>query len=120
MPTTQAIASGLAVDPKALGDLRARAAKDPQAALKDAAKEFETLFLDMMMKSMRTAAAGNSEFDSEATRTYTSLLDHEYTRKLAEQGGLGLADLLVKQLSHLKDGHSQPGAAVKKSGNLPI
>ena len=73
----------------------------------------------MMMKSMRTAAAGNSEFDSEATRTYTSLLDHEYTRKLAEQGGLGLADLLVKQLSHLKDGHAQPRAAVKKSGNLP-
>jgi len=111
---------GLAVDPKRLGNLKAEAAKDPDAALKETAKQFETLFLDMMMKSMRTAAAGNSEFDSEATRTYTSLLDHEYTRKLAEQGGLGLADLLVKQLSHLKDGHSRTGGAVKKSGNLPI
>jgi peptidoglycan hydrolase FlgJ len=114
------LTSGLAVDPKTLGNLKAEAAKDPDAALKETAKQFETLFLDMMMKSMRTAAAGNSEFDSEATRTYTSLLDHEYTRKLAEQGGLGLADLLVKQLSHLKDGHAQPRAAVKKSGNLPI
>jgi flagellar protein FlgJ len=115
-----ALTSGLAVDPKTLGNLKAEAAKDPDAARKETAKQFETLFLDMMLKSMRTAAAGNSEFDSEATRTYTSLLDHEYTRKLAEQGGLGLADLLVKQLSHLKDGHAQPRAAVKKSGNLPI
>jgi flagellar protein FlgJ len=114
------LTSGLAVDPKSLGNLKAEATKDPDAALRETAKQFETLFLDMMMKSMRTAAAGNSEFDSEATRTYTSLLDHEYTRKLAEQGGLGLADLLVKQLSHLKDGHSRTGMAVKKSGDLPI
>ena len=114
------VTSGLAVDPKTLGNLKAEAAKDPDAALKETAKQFETLFLDMMMKSMRTAAAGNSEFDSEATRTYTSLLDHEYTRKLAEQGGLGLADLLVKQLSHLKDGRVHADTAVKKSGKLPI
>ena len=112
--------SGLAVDPKRLGNLLAQAAKDPQGALKETARQFETLFLDMMLKSMRTAAAGNSEFDSAATRTYTSLLDHEYSRKLAEQGGLGLADLLVKQLSHLKGGSAHPDAQVKKSENLPI
>ena len=87
MPTTQAIPSGLAVDPKALGDLRAHAAKDPQGALKDAAREFETLFLDMMMKSMRTAAPGKSMLDSEGTRVFTGLLDHEFSRKLADQGG---------------------------------
>ena len=111
---------GLAVDPKRLGNLKAEAAKDPDAALKETARQFEMLFLDMMMKSMRTAVAGDSEFDSEATRTYTSLLDHEYTRKLADQGGLGLADLLVKQLSHLKGDRAQADSAVKKSGNLPI
>jgi flagellar protein FlgJ len=112
--------SGLAVDPKTLGNLKAAAAKDPDAALRETAKQFETLFLDMMMKSMRSAAPADSEFDSEATRTYTSLLDHEYTRKLAAQGGVGLADLLVKQLSQLKDVRSAAGAPVKKSGNLPI
>ena len=125
MPANPAIANaitaGLAVDPKALGDLRARAAKDPQAALKDAAKEFETLFLDMMMKSMRTAAAGKTMFDNEATRTFTGLLDHEFARKLADQGGVGLADVLLKQLSKLA--HPTPEtdtAAVKKTLNLPI
>jgi flagellar protein FlgJ len=112
--------SGLAVDPKLLGTLRAQAARDPEAALKETARQFETLFLDMMLKSMRTAAAGHSEFDSEATRTYTSLLDHEYSRKLAAQGGLGLADLLVKQLSRRNGGSAHPEALLKKSENLPI
>ena len=121
MPSTTAITAGLAVDPKALGDLRARAAKDPQAALKDAAKEFETLFLDMMMKSMRTAAAGHSMLDNEGSRVFTGLLDHEFSRKLADQGGLGLANLLLKQLSQLAPKTPEADASeVKKSPNLPI
>jgi flagellar protein FlgJ len=106
--------SGLAVDPKSLGDLRARAAQDPAATLKEAARQFETLFLDMMLKSMRTAAPGDSVLDNEATKVFTGLLDHEYARKLANQGGLGLADLIVKQLSQLRS------SAVKKSADLPI
>jgi flagellar protein FlgJ len=121
MPPTHPIAAGLAVDPKALSDLRARAAKDPQGALKEAAREFETLFLDMMMKSMRTAAAGKSMLDSEGTRMFTGLLDHEFSRKLADQGGLGLADMLLKQLSKLSPvAPNADAAAVKKPLNLPI
>ena len=121
MLSNSAITAGLAVDPNALGDLRARAAKDPQAALKDAAKEFETLFLDMMMKSMRTAAAGKSMFDNNATRTFTGLLDHEFSRKLADHGGVGLADVLLKQLSKLAHSTPEPDSgAVKKTLNLPI
>lgn len=120
MPSPTAIA-GLAVDPKALGNLRSAAAKDPQAALKSAAREFETLFLDMMMKSMRSNAQAHSVFDNEATRVYTGLLDHEFSRKLASQGGLGLADVLLKQLTKLNSptpGEDTP--AVKKSPVLPI
>jgi flagellar protein FlgJ len=124
MPSNNAIANataGLAVDPKALGDLRARAAKDPHAAMKDAAREFETLFLDMMMKSMRAAAPGKSMLDSEGTRVFTSLLDHEFSRKLASQGGIGLADMMLKQLTRLSPVTPAADAdAVKKSPNLPI
>ena len=122
MPTTPAIANnGLAADPKALGNLRERAAKDPQGALKDVAREFETLFLDMMMKSMRTAAAGKSVFDNEGTRMFTGLLDHEFSRKLANQGGVGLADMLLKQLSKLAPATPETDSGtVKKTLNLPI
>jgi len=98
---------GLAVDPKALGDLRTRAVKDPQGALKEAARQFEALMLDRMVKSMRTAAPGNSMFDSEGTRMFTELLDHEYAAKLAAQGGLGLADMIVRQLSPALHEHGQ-------------
>jgi len=118
---TAALTAGLAADPKALGALRARAAKDPEGTLKEAARQFEMIFLDMMMKSMRKAAPGESMFDNEATRTFTSVLDQEFSRKLADQGGLGLADLLVKQLSQLQGNHlAGADAAVKKSADLPI
>lgn len=120
MINAPALAAGLAVDPKALGDLRTRAAKDPAGTLKEAARQFETLFLDMMLKSMRSAAPGDSLFDSEGTQVYTGLLDHEYSRKLADKGGLGLADLLIKQLSQLEGERRQNRATVKKSGGLPI
>ena len=53
-----AITSGLAADPKTLGDLKRRAVEDPERLLKAVAKQFETLFLDMMMKSMRTRRRG--------------------------------------------------------------
>jgi peptidoglycan hydrolase FlgJ len=122
LPAATAIAdAGLAADPKALKNLRAYAAKDPQGALKDVAREFETLFLDMMMKSMRTAAAGHSMLDNEGSRVFTGLLDHEFSRKLADQGGLGLADLLLKQLSQLAPKTPEADISeVKKSPNLPI
>jgi flagellar protein FlgJ len=93
---------GLAADPKALGDLKRRAAEDPEGALKLVATQFEALLLDIMMKSMRSAAPGESLLDNEGSRLFTSLLDQEFSRKLSEQGGLGLADLLVKQLSQLR------------------
>jgi flagellar protein FlgJ len=99
--------TGLSVDPKSLGDLRTRAVKDPEGALREAARQFEALMLDRMMKSMRTAAPGNSLLDGEGTRTFTELLDHEYAQKLASRGGLGLADLLVRQLSAALHPHGQ-------------
>jgi peptidoglycan hydrolase FlgJ len=118
---TAAITAGLASDPKALGSLRARAAKDPEGTLQEAARQFEMIFLDMMLKGMRKTVPGDSMFDSEATRTFTSILDQEFSRKLADQGGLGLADLLVKQLSQLHGGHAaKADTAVKKSADLPI
>ena len=58
-------------------------------------------------------------FDNEGSRLFTSLLDQEFSRKLSEQGGLGLADLLVKQLSQLR-GHGQetPDPADKKGNAI--
>ena len=107
---TPITAAGLSVDPNALGRLHARAVADPKGTLKEVARQFEALLLDQMVKSMRTAAPGNSLFDGESTRLYNELLDHEFATKLAAQGGVGLADMLVRQLSGALHGPGQERA----------
>jgi flagellar protein FlgJ len=99
--------AGLAIDPKALGELKRRAVEDPEGALKAVAQQFEQLLLDQMMRAMRTAAPGESLLDNDATRMFTGMLDQEFSRTLAASGGLGLADLLVAQLSRLRAGSGQ-------------
>jgi flagellar protein FlgJ len=93
--------SSLAIDPKGLADLKRRAVEDPQGALKSVARQFESLLLEQMMRTMRTAAPGKSLLDNEATRMFTSVLDQEFARQLATRGGIGLADMMVKQLTQL-------------------
>ncbi|MEO8630736.1 MAG: rod-binding protein [Betaproteobacteria bacterium] len=115
------MSTGLVADPKSLGGLRERAIKDPEGTLKEAARQFETIFMNIIMKSMRTEASGKSLFDNEGTRVFTGLLDEEFSKKWANSGGMGLADLMVKQLSqkHTTQ-HKQTGFEVKNSPNLPL
>ena len=105
--------TALTIDPKGLGELKRRAIEDPQAALKPVAQQFESLLLEQMMRTMRTAAPGNSELDNEATRMFTSVLDQEFAHRLAARGGIGLADMMVKQLSQLRGlrGQDNQGSA---------
>jgi flagellar protein FlgJ len=115
---TFAITSALAADPKALGDLKRRALEDPQGALRAAARQFEALLLDIMMRSMRSTAPGESLLDNAGSRMFTSLLDQEFARKLSEQSGLGLADMLVRQLSQLRGQETRvPADNASSEGN---
>ena len=101
----------LAADPNALASLKRRALTDEEGAARAAARQFETLLLDMMLKSMRETVPGDNLFDNEGSRMFTSLLDQQFARGMAEQGGLGLADLLVKQLIQLRGGQETPSSA---------
>lgn len=86
-------------DTRALGDIK-RLAKDgdPQA-LKAAARQFEALFLQMVLKSMRDATPRDGLFDSDQTRMYESLLDQQLAQVMSGKGGTGLAAMIEKQLS---------------------
>ncbi len=91
--------NSLSVDTRSIEDLKQRALKDPQGAVKDAARQFEALFLQMMLKSMRDAGgAHDGPLDSEQTRTYTSMLDQQLAQVMAKRG-TGLADVLARQMS---------------------
>jgi flagellar protein FlgJ len=109
--------TSLAIDPKGLGDLKRRALEDPQEALEPVARQFESLLLEQLMRTMRTAAPGDSMLDNEATRMFTSVLDQEFARRFATRGGIGLAEMMVKQLTQLRGlrGQENNGLADKQT-----
>lgn len=88
----------LAVDVQSVDKLRLQAKQSPDKALKEVAQQFEVLFMNMMLKSMREATPKDGMFDSEQTKFYTSMLDMQYAQSLSAKG-IGLADMMVKQLT---------------------
>lgn len=92
------LANALASDSQSLETLRLQAQKAPDKALKQAAKQFETVFLNMMLKAMREATPQDGAFDSDQTRMFTSMLDQQLAQGMGERG-VGLADIMVRQLS---------------------
>ncbi len=88
----------LAIDANGLNNLKQAAKENSPEAIKDVAKQFEAIFMNMMLKSMRDATTQDSPFDNEQSRTFTSMLDQQLSTNLSSKG-LGLADVLAKQLS---------------------
>jgi flagellar protein FlgJ len=89
--------TGLALDPRGLERLRADAGASPEKSIKDASRQFETLFVNMLLKSMRDAAPQDGPLDSEQTRMYTGMLDQQLAQAMSARG-IGLADVMAKQL----------------------
>lgn len=86
-------------DVGATQDLREQLRKDPQAGLKAAAQQFETLFLQMVLKSMRDTVPSDGLLQSDQTRFYNSLLDQQMAQNMATSGnGVGFARLIEQQL----------------------
>jgi flagellar protein FlgJ len=81
-----------------LASLKARAREDRDEALDQVTRQFESLFMQMMLKSMRDASFGGGLLDGERTQFYRDLYDKQLAMHLAERGGVGLADVLHTQL----------------------
>jgi flagellar protein FlgJ len=72
-------------------------------AIQAVAEEFESLFMNMMLKSMRSANRVLSEgnyLNSFESKMYEDMLDEKLSVSMSKHGSLGIADLLVKQLSN--------------------
>ena len=85
-------------DLESMTGLRQQARKDPHATLRQVAKHFESLYLNMMLKSMRQASLGDPIFDSNSSGVYRDMHDSQIALQMSEQNGIGIADMLVKQL----------------------
>ena len=92
------LSSKFALDVQSLNQLRLDARNSSPEALKQAAQQFEAVFMNMLMKSMREATPQDGMFDSDQTRMYTSMLDQQLTQRMASRG-IGLAEVMVRQLS---------------------
>jgi len=86
-------------DVNSLSALKGAVRKDDPKALKAAAQQFESLFLNMVLKSMRDATPKEGLFDSDQTRLYESLLDQQLAHVMSAKGSTGLAAMIEKQLS---------------------
>ena len=94
-----------------LGRLRGQAHADSASALRETGQQFEAMFIQMMLKSMREAVPKSGLMQSGAMDSYQELYDKELSTHLAKRGMLGIADMLAKQLA-------QPQAAPLDPENL--
>src|ERR1700744_387426 len=83
----------VALDVQGFGKLSAQAKASPQAGMKMAAQQFDAVFTQMMLKSMRDATPQDGPFDSHDSATFTPLMDQQLS-----QQGIGVADAMRKQL----------------------
>ncbi len=90
--------NALAFDGQAGAALRARATRDPQGAIKDAAKQFESLFMQEVMKRMRASTLSSGLMDNETTKLGTEMLDQQFAQQLTGLPG-GLSQAIERQLA---------------------
>jgi len=80
-----------------LEGLRLKAEKDPKSAVREAAKQFETMFTQQILKSMRDSTMNADAMGNEGTKMGTEMLDSQYATKMAGLPG-GLSDVIARQL----------------------
>ena len=81
-----------------MGQLKAQARQDAKGALRETAQQFEALFLQMMMKSMREAIVKSDESEDSGKATFEGMFDREVSVQMAKRNTVGLADMLVKNM----------------------
>ena len=90
----------------ALGQLRGEAARDPNKAVRATAEQFEAFFIQQMLKTMREAIDRSELVDNSKADMYQDLMDKEVSLQMTRRGGIGLADMLEKQMNRLQQATS--------------
>lgn len=111
-------AQGLAYDNRSLDALRGRAAQDPKGAVREAARQFETLFMNELMKSMRSSTLASGMLDNAGSSLGTEMLDTQMASSLAGRPG-GLGDALMRQLERQMGLSPGPIPVTGSANNTP-
>ncbi|NIG17733.1 flagellar assembly peptidoglycan hydrolase FlgJ [Pantoea sp. Al-1710] len=115
MTDTQSLMSA-AYDSRSLNNLKREAATDPKGKALQVAKQVEGMFVQMMLKSMREALPQDGIFSSDSTKMYTSMYDQQIAQEIGKRG-LGMADLIVKQMQPAQEPDETAGTVPMKLDN---
>lgn len=91
--------AGVYNDFSGLNSLKHKAKLEPDQAAHEVAQQFESIFVGMMMKSMRDALPADGMFNSNQMEAYQDMFDKQLAVDLSTQGGLGLARVIEQQIS---------------------
>ena len=86
------------LDFNALARLKGEAAHDPGKAIRKTAEQFESYFLQQMMKEMRATVDKSDLLNGQGMDTWQDMMDKEVSQQMVRRGGIGLADMLEKQM----------------------
>jgi peptidoglycan hydrolase FlgJ len=111
------VAPSFYADFQGLERLRASAGRQDPQALREAARQFEGLFTAMMLKSMREGSLGGGLGDSQETQTYQEMYDQQLALQMAHGKGLGLAEMLMQQLTRANAAHAASAPAANPAAN---
>lgn len=119
------LSSRFALDTQGLGDVRRLARQNDPQALKTVAQQFEGMFLNILLKSMRATVPQNGMFDNQQTEMYTALLDQQLSQQIASRRSIGLAKVLETQLQRQQsqppvDAAMAPAMPAKTAVQLPL
>lgn len=108
-----------------LAQLRASAKQNPEDSLREVARQFEAIYLQMVLKGVRESSMGDSLFDGPGSDLYREMFDNQLTLQMTQGKGMGLADMLVSQLRRQQSGQlSQAGrqdlAASSTTASVPL
>jgi flagellar protein FlgJ len=115
IPADASAASDTYTDFSGLQALKRSAAKNDPAAVRKVAQQFESMFTRMMLKSMRDAVGTDPIFGSDEEKTYQGMYDDQLAVQLSKGRGLGLADMLVRQLQRLSGAAASAATAASSA-----
>ena len=101
-----------------LGELRGKAQQDQNSALKESSQQFEGLFIQMMLKSMREAnePMKDEENKSHALETFEGMFDKEVSLQMSKRGALGVADFMERAVKQQQAPAPSTDALLKSRG----
>lgn len=92
-----AATNGLTMDLRSLDRLKGTSGTNPRAAVRETAKQLESLFMGELMKSMRASTMSSGMFDNSGTEMATGMLDTQFAGQMSGRPG-GLSDMIARQL----------------------